>query len=117
MLQVLLNLEVFGMRPQQAVEAPRFATYSFPDSFYPHESHPGLVCVEARFPEATREELAARGHTVQVWHEWEPKAGAVCLSRRDPATDLREAAADPRRESYALGWYTDKGTPLSLFPR
>jgi len=51
-----------------------------------------------------REGLAARGHTVQVWHEWEPKAGAVCLSRRDPATDLREAAADPRRESYALGW-------------
>ncbi len=104
MLQVFLNLEVFGMRPQQAVEAPRFATYSFPDSFYPHEYHPGLLALEALFPEATREALARRGHKVQVWRDWEPKAGSPCLARRDPASGLLEAAADPRRESYALGW-------------
>ena len=30
MLQVFLNVTVFGMDAQEAVEAPRFATYSFP---------------------------------------------------------------------------------------
>ena len=104
MLQVLLNLEVFGMAPQQAVEAPRFATYSFPDSFYPHENFPGLLCVEARIPEATREALAALGHRVEVWRDFEPKAGSPCLARRNFSTGVLEAAADPRREAYALGW-------------
>ena len=33
MLQVFLNIMVFGMDIQQAVEAPRFATYSFPRQF------------------------------------------------------------------------------------
>lgn len=104
MLQVFLNQVEFGMTPQQAVEAPRFATYSFPDSFYPHEDHPGLLCLEARVPEATRAALAARGHRVEAWRDWEPRAGSPCLARRDPATGLLEAAADPRREAYAMGW-------------
>jgi gamma-glutamyltranspeptidase/glutathione hydrolase len=104
MLQVLLNLIEFGMTPQQAVEAPRFATYSYPGSFWPHEDHPGLLCLEARIPETTRARLAALGHRVEVWREWEPKASSPCLARRDPDSGLLEAAADPRRESYAVGW-------------
>jgi gamma-glutamyltranspeptidase/glutathione hydrolase len=104
MLQVLLNLVEFDMTPQQAVEAPRFATYSYPGSFWPHENHPGLLCLEGRIPEATRDALAALGHRVEVWRDWEPKAGAPCLARRDPDSGLLEAAADPRRESYAVGW-------------
>src|SRR5204862_3895155 len=48
MLQVLLNMTAFGMNPQQAVEAPRFATYSFPDSFEPHSYSPGVLYVENR---------------------------------------------------------------------
>ncbi len=51
MLQVLLNITVFGMNPQQAVEAPRFASYSFPDSFEPHSYSPGLLYVENRVPQ------------------------------------------------------------------
>ena len=104
MLQVLLNLVEFGMTPQQAVEAPRFATYSFPNSFWPHEDHPGLLCLEARIPQATADALRALGHRVEAWRDWEPKAGSPCLALRDPSTGLRHAAADPRRESYAVGW-------------
>lgn len=104
MLQVLLNLVEFEMTPQQAVEAPRFATYSYPGSFYPHEDHPGLLCVEARISGTTRTALAALGHRVEAWPEWEPKAGSPCLARRDPQTGVLQAAADPRREAYALGW-------------
>jgi len=40
-LQALLNVHVFGMSPQAAVEAPRFASYSWPGSALPHEYHPG----------------------------------------------------------------------------
>ena len=36
MTQVFLNIVVFGMEPQAAVEAPRFATYSYPSSSAPH---------------------------------------------------------------------------------
>ncbi|MBI1965005.1 MAG: gamma-glutamyltransferase, partial [Betaproteobacteria bacterium] len=35
MLQVFLNINVFGMDAQAAVEAPRFANYSYPGSFEP----------------------------------------------------------------------------------
>ena len=52
MLQVLLNVARFGMSTQDAVEAPRFATHSFPNSFEPHESLPGRLTVEGRIPEA-----------------------------------------------------------------
>ena len=43
MLQVFLNINVFGMAPQAAVEAPRFAGYSFPGSFEPHPYYPGAA--------------------------------------------------------------------------
>ena len=52
MLQVLLNLFVFGHDVQSAIESPRFATYSFPSSFAPFEYYPGRLAVEGRIPEA-----------------------------------------------------------------
>ena len=50
MLQVFLNVTVFGMPPQQAIEAPRFASRSFPDSFWPHAYTPGKAEAERRIP-------------------------------------------------------------------
>jgi gamma-glutamyltranspeptidase/glutathione hydrolase len=44
MLQALLNLEVFGMDIQQAINAPRFRTMSMPATFAPHEPHQGRFC-------------------------------------------------------------------------
>jgi gamma-glutamyltranspeptidase/glutathione hydrolase len=103
MLQTLLNLLVFGMSPQAAVEAPRFATQSFPDSFWPHRYFPGRLTLEGRIAEATAEALADRGHGVARWRDWEWRAGGVCLVRVDEA-GVRWGAADPRRDSYALAW-------------
>ncbi|HYZ39472.1 MAG TPA: gamma-glutamyltransferase family protein, partial [Stellaceae bacterium] len=51
MLQVLLNLFVFGQDVQSAIEAPRFATYSFPSSFAPFDYYPGRLALESRIPE------------------------------------------------------------------
>ncbi len=104
LLQALLNMAVFGMNPQQAVEAPRFATYSFPDSFEPHGYSPGLLYVENRVPRAVRDGVTARGHDVAEWPDFVWRAGAVCVQRPDAAEGVISAGADPRRPSYAVGW-------------
>ena len=90
MLQVFLNMTVFGMDPQQAVEAPRVATYSFPDSFEPHSYYPGRLQIEGRLPRATGDALAALGHQVNWWPELIWRAGAVCaVAIADPDVAAR----------------------------
>jgi gamma-glutamyltranspeptidase/glutathione hydrolase len=102
MLQVFLNVALFGMDPQQAVEAPRFATFSFPDSFEPHAYFPGRLNLEARLGKTVGADLSVRGHQVEQWpdHIW--RAGAVCTVVADGK--LMAGGADPRRQSYAAGW-------------
>ena len=98
-LQIVLNLLVFGMNPQQAVEAPRFSTQTLINSFYPRAYKPGVLNVEAGIPQATRDELAALGHLVTEIGAC--GIGAV-VTHRDPATGVLSAGADPRRPTYAL---------------
>lgn len=102
MTQVFLNVRLFGMNPQEAVEAPRFATYDFPDSFEPHARLPGRVNIESTIGEETLMALRRMGHDVVPWPERTWRAGSVCLADHDPTTDIRNAAADPRRQSYAI---------------
>ena len=104
MLQTLLNIVVFGMNPQSAVEAPRFATRDFADSFAPHARFPGRLNLEGRFPAATRNDLSRRGHDVQCWPDWTWVAGAMCVVYRDLERGSIAGAADPRRPAYAAGW-------------
>jgi len=104
MLQVFLNMTLFDMNPQQAVEAPRFASYSFPDSFEPHSYSPGVLHVESRVPKSVRDGLAARGHKIMDWPEFVWRAGAVCVLRSDRSQGVISAGADPRRPCYAVGW-------------
>ncbi len=104
MLQVYLNVVMFGMDVQAAIEAPRFATYSFPGSSEPHAYHPSRLNLESRIPEATGEALARLGHQIAWWPEIEWRAGAVCAIRVDPQTGILQGGADPRRPAYALGW-------------
>ncbi len=104
MIQVFLNVFVFGMEPQRAVEAPRFATQSFPNSFSPHHYFPGLLNLEARIPKAVGDRLAELGNEVKWWDEHSYSAGAVLGIVRNPDTGVMAGAADPRRPTYALGW-------------
>ena len=104
MLQVLLNVAVFGMDLRAAIEAPRFSTYSYPSSFEPHEYYPNRLSVEARVPAATIEGLRALGHDLAPWPEWTRQAGSVCSVIHDVKHNVKTAAADPRRASYAVGW-------------
>ncbi len=101
MLQVLLNVLHFGMDLQEAIEAPRVASYSFPSSFAPFEYFPGRLAVEGRIPASVRDELARRGHEVSIWPDWTWLAGSVEAIRTDPHAGLLAAGADPRRPAYA----------------
>lgn len=104
MLQAFLNVVEFGMDLQQAVEASRFATYSFPDSFQPHAAQLDRLSLEAELHAAAGDSLAALGHDVHRWPERIWRAGAICMIRKDPDTGVMFAGADPRRPCYALGW-------------
>ena len=103
MLQVLMNILVFDMNPQAAVEAPRFCTYSFPNSFAPHDVYPGRVNLEARISKATEAALTARGHDVWMWPEWSQLAGAVCVIYQDLERGTLAGGADPRLPAMAAG--------------
>ena len=103
LLQVLLNMTAHGMAPQQAIEAPRLATRSFPDSFWPHASSPGRLDVEARIAPETRRALADLGHVISDWPDYDWRAGAVCASVVGHA-GVRLGGADPRRGAHAIGW-------------
>ena len=56
-LQSLLNVAVFGMTEQQAVEAPRAISMAFPNSFHPHRHPEAMVAIENRVPGTTLEGL------------------------------------------------------------
>jgi gamma-glutamyltranspeptidase/glutathione hydrolase len=103
MLQVFLNIHVFGMEVQEAVEAPRGASYSYPGSFEPHAYHPGLLNLESRIDRSTGEALGRLGHKIGWWSDWTWLAGAVCTVVADLETGVLKGGADPRRPSYALG--------------
>lgn len=87
------------MTPQQAVEAPRFATFSYPRSSAPHSYDPGLMKLEARIDPAVIGRLIELGHDAQSWPDWEWTAGAVCTVLADETNGRKEGAADPRRPS------------------
>src|SRR5258705_6823210 len=108
-LQLVLNLVVFGMNPQQAVEAPRFSTQTLVNSFYPRAYRPGVLNVEPGIPPGTRAELAALGHTVTEIGACGVGAG---VTRRDPETGVLSAGADPRRATYALAWQGAGAPPV-----
>lgn len=104
MLQVFLNVVVFRMDVQTAIEAPRFATYSYPSSFEPHNYFPGRLYLESRIAKTVGDELAGRGHKIHWWDDWTWLAGAVCTIVADRRHGVLHGGADPRRPAYVLGW-------------
>ena len=100
-LQLLLNILVWDMNVQEAVEAPRFSSLSVPNSFYPHTYLKGQLALEHEIDEAIVGELTSMGHKiVRV---------ATCgmggtVSRKLVGSSVLETSADPRRSCYALGW-------------
>lgn len=104
MVQTFLNITEFGMLPQQAIEAPRLSTYSAPNSFWPHGALPGVVRAESRISAETLQSLADRGHIMEPWPDWTWLSGGMTAIHFNRLTGVKTAGADPRRETYAVGW-------------
>lgn len=104
MIQVLLNIVEFGMDPQEAIEQPRFGTFNFPESFWPHTYRPGALMLEGRIAPEVADDLRSRGHVVGMWPEWTRIAGNVCLVQVDHERGTLTGGADARAEAYAAGW-------------
>jgi gamma-glutamyltranspeptidase/glutathione hydrolase len=99
-VQTLLNMVEFGMNVQQAIEAPRWSTRSFPSSVFPHRVEGlGDLSVESRVPESIREALAAKGHKLRAAGPW--SLGSNAAIAVDMRTGVLSAGADPRVEAYA----------------
>ena len=92
-------------RPRQAESAgsdrrPAWHSEHFPISFWPRTARPGVLVVENRVAQATRDELARRGHVVEVGPDW--SEGRLTAASR--VGRRRRAAANPRgMQGYAAG--------------
>ena len=93
LIQIINNLLLFGMTPQEAIEAPRFRSY------------PGLdVAIESRIPERSRSELERRGHALRVISGWTATFGGAQMILVDSETGTLVVGSDPRREAYGLAY-------------
>jgi gamma-glutamyltranspeptidase / glutathione hydrolase len=101
-MQTLINIIDFGMNVQQAIEAPRWSSRSFPASPFPHTMYPGDLSVESRIPEDVRQQLEARGHKLRVTSGWVMGSNAAIVI--DSTTGVLSAGADPRVDAYAWAW-------------
>lgn len=100
-LQMLLNVLDFGMRPAEAVTAPRFATNHLISSFGQVPPELGSLRINPGVGAETLAELKRRGHRLTV-HEgviWHPTVVTIDRARQE----LR-AAGDPKAGRHAAGF-------------
>ena len=91
LLQVMHNMELFGMSPQAAVEAPRYRVEE-------------ELLLEDRIPGPVRTSLTEMGYVPEVTSGWTATFGGVQVIRIHPTSGVRIVASDPRREAYGLAW-------------
>jgi gamma-glutamyltranspeptidase / glutathione hydrolase len=88
------------MNLQSSIDAPMFHNDHMPSSFFPRRAKPGSLTMESRFSVAVREDLARRGHRIEMVDDWSlGRLSAVSKERR-----VLRAAANPRyMQGYAFG--------------
>jgi gamma-glutamyltranspeptidase/glutathione hydrolase len=96
--QVIVNMIDFGMNIQEAISAPR-VTYGGPQET--GTSIKPVWNVEDRIATSVVERLRAMGHEVRIVKS---EGGAVNGIVRDPKTGALAGGADPRGQSYAIGY-------------
>ena len=98
-LQTYVNLIDHGCNIQEALEAPRWLSGRFALGEARDTLH-----IEARFPAATLDELARRGHPLDRWGDWNELAGHAHGIVIDPDTSMRLGGSDPRSDGAAIGY-------------
>jgi gamma-glutamyltranspeptidase/glutathione hydrolase len=87
---------------QEAIDAPRFMTMSFPNSFAPYNHYPGLMGLEGRFPSRTLDDLMTLGHEIEHFPAYSRRLASVEAVLYQPNTGFFRSGADPRQPAYAI---------------
>lgn len=96
-----LRMVHFGMGMQACMDAPLFHSMHFQSSFYPRQTQPGEMMMEASFDNATIDDLRTRGHIVHVADAW--TVGRMTAALRDADGQLQAAATPRLMQAYAVG--------------
>ena len=91
--QFVSNVADHGMNIQAALEAARFTKPTFQGCD---------VFLEARIPSRVREELAKRGHEIEVLAIFSDEVGGGQAVMRDFAAGVNYGASDPRKDGEAI---------------
>lgn len=93
LLQLLLDVVLYQMDSEAAIEAPRFETRHLVSSFDNHAMNPGDLQLDDRTPQLVLQDLAGRGHKVSTRSRWN-SGSAPALVQITPGGVI-EAGADP----------------------
>ncbi len=101
--QTFLNLVIFGMEVQSAIDAPKVITKHFPSLFYPHSSVKAGMNVNPGIPAEVLKELEARGHKITVLKD--RFTDATTMIMYNAASGVMSGGASPARDKqYVVGW-------------
>lgn len=93
LLQIVHNMEFFGMSLQAAIEAPRYRS-----------DNGRLVQLEDRISPEVRDALEDMGYQVRAAAGWTANFGGAQLIRIHPRSGARIVGSDPRREAYGVAF-------------
>jgi gamma-glutamyltranspeptidase/glutathione hydrolase len=94
----MVNVLDFEMDIQTAISKPRIILGGFQETG--SEIRP-VLDVEERIPPDVRRELSTRGFIINIVAEDEGRVNGIM---RDPTSGFLLGGADPRGETYAIGW-------------
>ena len=95
--QIVLNIRDFGMSLDEAIEAPRFFSFS-------EKGKAAAIKVEARFPEAVLRVLQDRGHEVEVLKAYDKHFGGAQGIMVLEDKGILHGGADSRRDGVGAGY-------------
>jgi len=95
--QIIINIIEFGMSLDEAIEAPRFFSFS-------EQGKAGSISLESRFPAQTLETLKRIGHEVTIKEAFDKYFGGAQGIMIIPRKKLILGGADSRRDGYGAGY-------------
>jgi gamma-glutamyltranspeptidase/glutathione hydrolase len=100
-LQLLLDVIDFGLKPAEAVVAPRFGTNHHLGSFRQAKPVLGSLLINPGVGEPAIKDLKARGHkvTIRKGALWAPTILSI-----DPKSGMIHAAGDPKARRHAAAY-------------
>lgn len=101
LLQVFLNVTVFEMDIQAAINAPRLRSANFPSSFDPDDYSPGLLLLEESLYQQVAAALKARNYQLKEYPDWDNQFSAVGAIIKEEGRIF--AGSDPRESGTAQG--------------